>query len=758
MKQIPLVPLTTYNDSLYIENKKNCDGGLIILEDRIVEYYMDVQDTTAVSVDTHLLHMINDSTIQFTLIVYSTGSNVLNLDGFNVDQIQVADGKSVFTVMKGVGDANWNIQMTSSDVRPEQWLLADIYSFSSNISILWSPNNFKLTTDSWEYIGTTFSQIAPGAVPSHNYLPSNGVSNVGTIYAICAQPVWLKSIYTGISSNANDNLALFPTSMKVYGTNDGVNWSQVLNDTIDVVRGTSQNHVCNTTNYFKMFRFDFVFSSNSFSFPSVSIVGFLSEMINPGCYMMATPYMENTSISLPYCGYNIETNSSQMSSTSGSIQWLARFWSDNNTYKMTRSNSNTAWEYIYTFPDPIRTVGFTYMIRTDGVSIKLFALSYSDDKETWTEYCKVDGTLDAWTGGTYQSQRESYFYDSVTKHKYYKITIYSTTASSNELALNGLLFIKAQEGKYFNFETFIPKLNSNMQAGYMLVASSESEGNAYKMFDYNKTSYGGGQIVDGEWSLLISLPEATVAKGLQLIAPPSEYNRMPTTFSLLGSEDNDTWVTIKDFFLGTSYWGSSLQTESWEVENDTAYSYYKLVVTRTNQGSYVRIGELGLCTYPSFKGINWYEDEYVVPILSSNNQNGYVVSSDSIFNNDFQPWKAFDRNNSTSWTSRDATYTSTHWLKIFNDEGITADTISITWHGGHFGIDYTISGSNDDVTYTDLVEVTDNSNLNPFYALDELKTFKYWKITITRIQNSVTRTEIQSFNLVKRTYHIGEGE
>jgi hypothetical protein len=279
------------------------------------------------------------------------------------------------------------------------------------------------------------------------------------------------------------------------------------------------------------------------------------------------------------------------------------------------------------------------------------------------------------------------------------------------------------------------------------------------MFDYNKTSYGGGQIIDGEWSLLISLPEATVAKGLQLIAPPSEYNRMPTTFSLLGSEDNDTWVTIKDFFLGTSYWESSLQTESWEIENDTAYSYYKLVVTRTNQGSYVRIGELGLCSYPSFKGINWYEDEYVVPILSSNNQNGYTVSSDSIYNNDYQPWRAFDRTNSTLWASRDGTSTTTHWIKIFNNEGITANTITLTWQAIYFaGIDYIIAGSDDDVTYTDLVEVTDNSNLNPFYDLDEMKTFKYWKLTITRIQNSSTRIGLQSFNLVKRTYYIGEGE
>ena len=93
----------------------------------------------------------------------------------------------------------------------------------------------------------------------------------------------------------------------------------------------------------------------------------------------------------------------------------------------------------------------------------------------------------------------------------------------------------------------------------MLIASSATDGDAYKMFDQSISTYGGGQIADGEWSLLISLPQATVVRGLEMVAPPSEYNRMPYAFTLQGSQDNDTWTNIKSFMLGSNYWSSALQ-------------------------------------------------------------------------------------------------------------------------------------------------------------------------------------------------------
>ena len=55
MQTIKLVP-DRFNKSIYISGKKNCNNGVIVLEHLVTEYYMDVQSTTAVSIDERLLN------------------------------------------------------------------------------------------------------------------------------------------------------------------------------------------------------------------------------------------------------------------------------------------------------------------------------------------------------------------------------------------------------------------------------------------------------------------------------------------------------------------------------------------------------------------------------------------------------------------------------------------------------------------------------------------------------------------------------
>ena len=175
------------------------------------------------------------------------------------------------------------------------------------------------------------------------------------------------------------------------------------------------------------------------------------------------------------------------------------------------------------------------------------------------------------------------------------------------------------------------------------------------------------------------------------------------------------------------------------------------MIEENNGAEFVDIGEfsLGNTAYEYKRLLNKYE--YSVPVMSSNSQDGYVASADSKYDSGYPAWKAFDRSSGSSWTSRDATSTTAHWLKIYNNDGISANCINILWHSDHYGVDYVISGSNDDTTYTDLVTVTDNNNLNPSYNLSNIQTFKYWKVYITRINTNKTRAEIHQFNLIKQT-------
>lgn len=758
MQSISLVPSTAYNNSIYIAEKKNCEGGVIVLEDRITEYYMDVQSTTAVSVDMRLLHQLPNSALKFTLIVYSTGNNVLNLSGFNVEQIQVWNGKSVFTVMKGVGDANWNIQMTSSDVRPEQWLRCVTRPTTPNFGI-GIFNYIKLYSNTYG-LGDIFSKYAPGQTAPDGYFGEfsrNG--DEGNICAKFPMPVWLKSVCIGVTTNTAKNLNYFPNSLQVYGTNDGVAWTQILNTSLTPQYGSVDTYMCTTTNYYTMFKFKFIFGSNasSFFFPSISLSGFYSELINTGAYSLATPYCP----SLPFYGYNVESNSSDMSSTSGNISYLTGFSATGggyHYYTMTRSDS-TPWEYIFTFPEAIRTVGFIYMRRA-GTNIRLFSLSYSDDKENWTEYCKVDGSLDNWVSSTTDKIEHSYFYDSASEHKYYKITIYSNIGTENYQEFYGLAFIQFQKGHYFTFESFVPKLSSNTQAGYMLIASNSSEGDAYKLFDQSITSYGGGQITDGEWSLMISLPEATVVRGLEMVAPPSDWNRMPYAFSIQGSQDNDTWTNIKSFLLSSNYWSSALQIGQWDVENETAYKYYRLIVTNTAQGSYVRIGELGLSSYASFKGVNWYEDEYVVPVMSANSQDGYVASasSTSVYA-DLQPYKAFDR--STSGKFEFEANVTSGWIQIQLPEAKIANIFQIgARNDGDYKDtprNYSLDASNDSETWDTLFSIENSDNWSAgqirTYTLENSTAYTYYRLNISNPQATRGICGISILNLINRIHH-----
>ena len=764
MQSIPLIPSKPYDDSLYVAEMKNCNEGLIVLDDRITKYYMDVNDTTAVSIDMSQLHLVPNSTIEFTLIVYSTGSNVLNLSGFNVQQIQVLDGKSTFSIMKGVVDAYWTIQMKSSDTRPEKWLRCFIRPFIPvfNDGVF---NYFNLCFNSTSTNLYMFSDYAPGQTATNG---AYGLLNRSTEGYVCAKfpmPVWLKSVCIGVTTDTSKSLNRFPISLQIYGTNDGLEWTQILNTSLNPQYGSVDTYMCTTTNYYTMFKFVYEFGSNAdlLLYPSTALSGFSSELINTGAYSLATPY----STVLPLNGYNIETNSSSMSSTSGSIVNLTQFYYER-YYTMTR-NTDVPFEYIFTFSEAIRTIGFIYQVNSN-YSIKLFSLSYSDDKEIWTEYCKVDGTLEAWNQGFNTWQQGIYFCDSVGEHKYYKITVYSNSSGSNTLSLCGLGFIQFQKGHYFSFESFVPKLNSNMQGGYILVASSSTQGDAYKLFDYSASSYGGGDISNGEWSLLIQLPQATVVRGLELVAPPSDWNRMPYAFSIQGSQDNDTWTNIKTFLLGSNYWDSALQLGQWDIENETAYLYYRLVVTATAQGSTVRIGEMGLSSYASFKGVNWYEEEYLVPVMSSNSQNGYVASAQSIYNDITQPWKAFDRTSSSiddGWGSgtvaTDSEGNPYTWLQIQLPEAKVANCMYLAPKSSQLisqlPKDFILQGSNDGSTWINLLTETDQVYNDKSWTFENTTAYTYYRLYLTKNQRNGSNISIGQLNLKYTTYHdTFEGE
>lgn len=755
MQSIPLVPSTQYNNSIYIAPRKTVSNGVIVLEDRITEYYMDVNDTAAVSVDTSLLHSQPNSIIEFKLVVCSTGNNVLNLSGFALEQIQVLNGLSYFQVRRGTGDAAWQIFMTSSETRPEQALKCYLKAFVPPYEGgVFNVFNIKLQEGYPDNIEYLLNDIYVGQSTTRTYGKTSDASS-GYICAKFPMPIWLKTVSIAVPNSIDSNNC-YPNNVQVFGSNDGVAWTQILNSAL--TNTVSAVNICNCTpdNYYSFFKFKYSYPSGftTYCLPGMALSGFISELINTGSYSIATP----NCTSLPLNDYNIEPNTSSMSSTSGNIYYLTQ-WSKYSAYSMDRGSSDTPWEYVFTFPEAIRTIGMMYMAGEgysgDSSWITLFALSYSDDKSTWTEYCRVDGTLDAWNNGLMNSQVGTYFCDSVTAHKYFKISIYSKNPVNSTLSLKGLGFLQFEKGLYLTFESFVPKLSSNSQSGYMLVASNSSQGDAYKMFDHDLNQYGGGDISDGQWSLLIQLPQSTVVRGIELVAPSSDYNKMPYNFSVQGSADNDTWTNIKTFSLGSNYWTSAFQLGQWDLDNETAYRYYRLIVTATANGSSVRIGEIGLSSYASFKGVNWYEDTFLTPAMESESQDGYEITSSGYSTGgggSYFAWKAFDRNSNTGWGIID----TSAWVKIELPTAAAANSLYIQnyWGSGENVESFVLSASNDDSSYTQLASQSDltwGDSASMTINLENTTAYKYYKVEIGRASSGwMGLREIQ---LIQRIYH-----
>lgn len=377
-----------------------------------------------------------------------------------------------------------------------------------------------------------------------------------------------------------------------------------------------------------------------------------------------------------------------------------------------------------------------------------FKLEGSNDDENWTLLLERSHLGSYWA---YDNNVVFFDFYNETAYKYYKFTCLGTNSTAAEWGLSGLKLYQQSIGKH-NIHRGVPKLSSANQDGYEVTASSQCDGGhaGYLAFDDNtQTRWASAANESPSW-LQVKLPTAMAFNVVKIAPRGDDYlDQAPSAFQIQGSNDGENW-DILDSEADVS-WATLGELRLFQFENETAYLYYRLYIT-ANQGSAYNGCScfiLGRTSYDYKRYLDKYD--YLVPVMSSNSQGGYVASADSTYGSNYPAWQAFDRSDSSSWTSGDATSTTPHWLRIYNNNGISANCINIIWHSSHYGVDYVISGSNDGATYTNLVTVTDNNNLTPSYHLNNIRTFKYWRIYITRINTNATRTEIHQFNLVNKT-------
>lgn len=763
MENITLLPARA-NSTLYKANRKECLNGCIVLEDRITDYCLSISDTTSITIDTSLLNIPINSSIEFNLTIVSNKDNVINFTGFDIDQLEVHRGESLFKVRKILGSENWNIEIISLSGYELEWI-----GPLSTSTYYW--NNYGLYTFKNLYRNENgnddpFGNYAIGTITNYWSGVYAGSGNM-RIEMMMTAPTMLKIFYTNTRNDSVEHWR-FPTNFVWYGSNDQVNWTQILNTgTIRYSQGSTHKFEFDRLGFFKFFKVELQFrntTSGNYRFGPMSLYGYKgNQKIKPGGVFKPIVPM----IFKSQKGYNLVINSDELTNDTGRWYYLTDGGQGDGSHTyMTRTDWSTYFKILYVLPKPKRIYGFTQVGYTWETSPRVLQLFGSNDGLNWIEIYKKDILEENGGQGVRLYQRRTHWIDSKKEYLYYKIHISYLGSYGNILRLIGLIPQTIEDGEYKHFDSIIPIMSSNTQDGYLLISSHSGQGDAFKLFNGSDADYGGGNFQDGNWNVIIGLPQPEVVRGLWFKTCYDYYGRMPKNFKLQGSQNMATWTDIQEFSLNTCEYKPAHNVYC-EIGNDTAYSYYRFYVTGTfdhpnGNGDFVRFKQLGLSTECMEHNINWFKDAYLVPCLWSNNQDGYTITAQSYYSNNYAPWKAFNRNvsNDNGWAAADSARTNANkecntWIQIQVPESIAPNSLYL--HGrtrceGQAPVNFTLNASNDGETWTTLLTQTEQYYTEKTWVFENETDYLYFRLNITKTNEANSHISIGALNLLRRVY------
>jgi hypothetical protein len=145
------------------------------------------------------------------------------------------------------------------------------------------------------------------------------------------------------------------------------------------------------------------------------------------------------------------------------------------------------------------------------------------------------------------------------------------------------------------YDYVVPVMASNNDNGYIASCSS-NYGSHYAYWAFSRSTDSGqkwlsasGDTADA-W-IKIELPTAAVANSFSVASPNEGYTgRMPNSLKIQGANDDDSWT---DLLIAPSLSWNSNERKYWDVENKTAYKFYRLLIV-ANSESMAAIGDLGI--------------------------------------------------------------------------------------------------------------------------------------------------------------------
>ncbi len=139
----------------------------------------------------------------------------------------------------------------------------------------------------------------------------------------------------------------------------------------------------------------------------------------------------------------------------------------------------------------------------------------------------------------------------------------------------------------------IPTMTGYTAPSGTVSASSEYSGYpAWQAVDADPAGTGWCSVAGLPQWIQYQFPSAVVVTAYSMAALSGYTNRMPSDFTLQGSNDGSTWTTL-DSRTGVSGWsGTTAQTFS--AANTTAYTHYRLNITANGGAGYATLGSFQL--------------------------------------------------------------------------------------------------------------------------------------------------------------------
>ena len=572
---------TIYN----LGNVKICNNGIIDLEEQTLQYRLFITEDLVLQFKTDF-EPSND--FSFVLEIISDGTHLISFNenlSPKISPLPINRGITKLTFSKKLGVPSYNVEISRLDA-PEPTLLTPNYGYDIHSALCVTHN------------GSDWS--------AHDQLQSS-TSNVNffgrEFYFEFSSLVIVDYIY--FTSQYSDQ-ALSEFCLKA--SNDKQNWTTLIYITNETVSGNIFTELKGCFRYYKLY----IGWQNSNYPRSMQLWGTKIDN-NESELVLLTSKMDSDVTSWGKLTYS--------KLYSGSASDLTDVSPSSSIYVQQNPDDTedlTYWiKYEFTEPQIANFLDIAgpndYLDRT----MRWYKLEGSNDNENWTLLLERQYQRDF-----YKFETRWHEFENATAYKFYKLTCISNSRADGYWRISRFRLFRRDSEKW-NFYSSVPKLSSSNQDGYEATASSQyNDGHApFYAFDGDSSTKWASSGTGTQW-LQIKFPTATICNVAKITSRSDGYlNQAPTEFEIQGSNDAENWSTLLSQSNVT--WSSTGETQTFAFQNnETAYLYYRLVITADGGGSDYSLGEFSLGTIK--KEYKRYLNKYgnIVPTMTSDATTG----------------------------------------------------------------------------------------------------------------------------------------